>query len=595
MLYTLHIDNYGGPYYYIGALAFMTNDTQRRRFLVFLGFLGLGALLVVVRLAQLMIFRPAPDQNSAISLPAVERGPILDRNGRILAITTRLYSVTAWLPEVRDREGAAALLAETLGLEPGETARRFREAAGFLFVKRKITPTETERIRALQAEGRLKGINLQPEFGRNYPNQSLASHVLGYVGVDNVGLEGIEYSFNEVLSPPAVTRVRGEGTEAGEVFGSQVFLTLDANIQHLAERRALAALRDNQAESVFVLVQEARSGELLAYAAVPDFDPNEYNRFPALRNLPLSQAFEPGSVFKIFSIASFLQLGGLRPGDTFTCTGLYEKRLADGETIRIRDLSAHGRVDAERILKYSCNVGAAYASERVKAEDFYRSLQAFGFGRPTGLPLPGESAGILSVPARWSLRTKATIAFGQEISVSALQVLQAATAIANGGLMLTPHIVRKIVSASGEPVKEFDREPVREVLSPETARAVLDMMAAATERGRHGPPGPGGRGAYLGQDRHRPGAGPRHGHLLAVQLHRLFSGHLPHGGPPFDRLRGDPQSQGRCLFREPDRRPRVPRRGRGPDRLPGHPPVRGRCRRAAGVGARKASAPAAPG
>jgi cell division protein FtsI (penicillin-binding protein 3) len=119
----------------------------------------------------------------------------------------------------------------------------------------------------------------------------------------------------------------------------------------------------------------------------------------------------------------------------------------------------------------------------VNPEDFYRILQAFGFGRPTGLPLPGESAGILSAPARWSLRTKATIAFGQEISVSALQMLQAATAIANGGLMLTPHIVRKIVSASGEPVKEFNREPVREVLSPETARAVLDMMAAATEEG----------------------------------------------------------------------------------------------------------------
>jgi cell division protein FtsI (penicillin-binding protein 3) len=228
---------------------------------------------------------------------------------------------------------------------------------------------------------------------------------------------------------------------------------------------------------------EAGSGEILAYAAVPDFDPNEFNRFErsALRNLPLAQAYEPGSVFKIFSIASFLQLRGISPQDTFACTGMYEKRLADGDTIRIRDLSAHGRVNAGLILKYSCNVGAAYASEKVRREDFYRMLQAFGFGRPTGLPLPGESAGILAAPARWSLRTKATIAFGQEISVSAVQVLQAATAIANGGLLLAPRIVSKILSPSGELVKEFGRQPVREVVSPQVAREVLEMMATATE------------------------------------------------------------------------------------------------------------------
>ena len=458
----------------------MTNDRQRRRLVIFLGFLGLVVLLLVARLAQLMLLHPAAARQDGITLPAVERGPILDRNGRVLAITTRLYSVTAWLPEVSDREGSAALLAEALSLDPVETARRFRESSGFLFVKRKITPTQSERVRGLLADGRLAGIDLAPEFGRNYPNQSLASHVLGYVGLDNVGLEGVEYSFNEELSPPLVSRA---DSSQGEVFGNQVFLTIDLDIQQMAERRAREAVEATQAESAQVLVMEAGSGEILAYAAVPDFDPNEFNRSEgsALRNLPLSQAYEPGSVFKIFSIASFLQLGGISPQDTFTCTGLYEKRLADGDTIRIRDLAAHGRVNAGLILKYSCNVGAAYASERVKREDFYRVLQAFGFGRPTGLPLPGESAGILAAPARWSLRTQATIAFGQEISVSALQVLQAATAIANGGLLLAPRIVSKILSPSGELVKEFARQPVREVVSPQVAREVLEMMETATD------------------------------------------------------------------------------------------------------------------
>jgi cell division protein FtsI (penicillin-binding protein 3) len=302
------------------------------------------------------------------------------------------------------------------------------------------------------------------------------------VGLDNVGLDGVEYSFNEELSPASVSRA---DAPQEEIFGNQVFLSIDRDIQHMVERHARQAFTDNQADAVLILAMEAGSAEILGYAAVPDFDPNQFNSFErsALRNLPLAQAYEPGSVFKIFSIASFLQLGGIQPEEQFNCSGLYEKRLADGETIRIRDLTAHGRVNAGLILKYSCNVGAAYASEKVQREDFYRLLQSFGFGRPTGLPLPGESAGILAPPARWSLRTKATIAFGQEISVSALQVMQAATAIANGGLLLAPRIVTKILSPTGELVKEFGRQPLREVVSPQVAREMLEMMAAAAGEG----------------------------------------------------------------------------------------------------------------
>lgn len=457
----------------------MTNAKQRRRLIIFLGFLGAAVLIVIVRLAQLMIFSPSRDAEGSIALPVVERGPILDRNGKILAITTRLYSVSAWIPDLSDPQATAKLLADALGLSAEGVLKRFRETSGFLFVKRKITPTETEAVKALQSEGRLKGIDLAPEFGRNYPEQSLASHIIGYVGVDNVGLDGIEYSYNDVLSPPAVTR------ESKEVFGNQVFLTLDINIQHLIERRAREAFAANEAESVYVLAMDSSSGEILGYSSIPDFDPNEYNRFPkgVLRNLPLAQAYEPGSVFKIISIASFLQLGGLKEQDEFYCSGLYEKKLPDGQFIRIRDLVAHGAVNAQRILKYSCNVGAAYASEKVDAEAFYQMLLNFGFGRPTELPLPGESSGILAPPARWSARSKATIAFGQEISVSALQMMQAATALANGGLMLKPHVVKKIVSPQGEPIREFTREPVREVLSPDVARAVLEMMETATEEG----------------------------------------------------------------------------------------------------------------
>ena len=434
-----------------------------------------------------------------------------------------------------------------------------------------------------------------PEFGRNYPNQSLASHVLGYVGLDNVGLDGVEYSFNEELSPAAVSRA--DAPQAEEVFGNQVFLTIDADIQHMAERHAREALAANQADSVLVLVMEAGSGEILGYAAVPDFDPNEFNRFErsALRNLPLAQAYEPGSVFKIFSIASFLQLGGITPEDEFLCTGLYEKKLADGDTIRIRDLAAHGRVNAGLILKYSCNVGAAYASEKVQREAFYQVLLGFGFGRPTGLPLPGESAGILAPPARWSLRTKATISFGQEISVSAVQVLQAATAIANGGLLLAPRIVSKILSPSGELVKEFGRQPVREVISPQVAREVLEMMAVATEQS-----GTARRGAVQGvRISAKTGTAqvrdPATGTYSESNYVASYLGIFPTEEPRVIVYVVLHNPKGPAYYGSQIAAPVFRGSGRGPDRLPGHPPPGRRRAGAARLTAREHSAGDRPG
>jgi cell division protein FtsI (penicillin-binding protein 3) len=459
----------------------MSNTKERRRLYFFILFMAVLVLLIVGRLVQLMIFTPRNETPDSITLPVVERGPILDRNGKILAISTRLDSVAAWIPDVADPEDSARALAPIIDIPYEDILSRLENNTGFVFIKRKITPTESGAIRGLKGEGKLVGINLVPEFGRNYPEQTLASHVIGYVGVDNIGLDGIEYTFNNVLSPQAVSTVQ----EQREVLGNQVFLTLDINIQDVIEELARRAYEENEADAVYVLVMEADTGQILGYCGIPNFDPNEYNRYEgsALKNLPLVQAFEPGSVFKIFSISSFLQLGGIDAEDEFFCSGVYQMDLPDGQTIEIRDLASHGWVNPQKILKYSCNVGAALASERVDREDFYKMLVLFGFGKPTELPLPGESAGILAEPARWSARSKATIAFGQEVSVSSLQVLQAATVFANGGLILKPHIIQKIVSPQGETIREQQREPLREVLSPEIAQQVLEMMETATEDG----------------------------------------------------------------------------------------------------------------
>ncbi|MBN1835427.1 MAG: transpeptidase family protein [Spirochaetales bacterium] len=457
----------------------MPGNREKRRLLLFMSILAAAVVVIVVRLAQLMIFDAGAQTEGALGLPTVERGPILDRNGKILAISTRLASVSAWIPNVSQPEQTARSLAEVLAVPEEALLRRLREGAGFVYLARKITPTQTQKLEELIAAGKLPGIDLVPEYGRNYPEQNLASHVLGYVGVDNIGLEGVEYSFNNVLSPPAVSLERNHE----ELYGNQVFLTLDVNVQYFLETIAAGAHAANRADAVYVLVMEARTGEILGYCAIPNFDPNQYNRFDAtaLQNLPLTRAYEPGSVFKIVSIASFLQLGGIDEATEFYCDGVYEMPLPDGGSIRIRDLSSHGRVNAQRILQFSCNVGAALASETVTADSFHDMLVKFGFGRPTDLPLPGESAGILAPPSRWSSRSKPTIAFGQEISVSTIQMLQAATVFADGGTLLKPQIVKKIVSPQGEVLKEYGREPLREVLSPRTARSVLQMMESATQ------------------------------------------------------------------------------------------------------------------
>jgi cell division protein FtsI (penicillin-binding protein 3) len=455
----------------------------RKRLLVFAGILGVIALVLVAKLVQLMLVIPAREGGEALVLPQVERGPILDRQGRLLAVTTQAKTVSTWSPALSAPEESAELLSSALGMPAADIREIWSRHPGYAIVKRKVSEAEAESVRALKDQGRLQGVRLEDEFGRFYPEGRLASHVVGYVGVDNVPWDGIEYTFNNELAPQPV------GTDTDTVFGNQVSLTLDVNIQYLVEKTAREALGTTKADSLIILVMDARSGEILGYSSLPDFDPNEFQRgspradAASLVNRPMAAAYEPGSVFKIFSIASLLDLGTITPDSHFTCPGYYEKKLRDGTVIRINCIREHGTVTPQLILKYSCNAGAGYASDTAEADAFAQMLVRFGFGKPTGLPLLGETPGLLRKPGQWSARSKATIAMGQELSASALQVVTAATAIANGGVLLRPQIVLRVVSPEGKVVKEFGREPLWEVVSPASAREVLDMMETATGEG----------------------------------------------------------------------------------------------------------------
>jgi len=466
-------------------------DLRNKRFAFFILVTAVFILLLIWKFFDVMIIHPVKGNPGIVRPPRVERGPILDRNGKILAVQTRLYTVTAWMPNVKNPEQSAALLGDLLGLETEDLLARMKSRSGFLYVKRKVSPSESEAVRQLIEEGELPGIGLEPEYGRNYPERSLASHVIGFVGTDNVGLDGIELTYDNVLSPPEDKKKQEE-----TIYGNQLFLTLDANVQYFAESLAKKAWEEHNPDAVMIMVMDAKSGDFLGWASYPTFDPNNFtsasNR--EKQNRPVVAAYEPGSVFKIFSIASFLDLGGINTSSTFFCDGAYEKEFpASGERIVINCLGHHGRVHPQEIIKYSCNAGAAYASETISKQDFYDKLTEFGFGTATHLPFPGESAGILRKPEQWSGRTKPTIAIGQEISVSAVQIVTAATAFSNNGMVLEPHIVKKIVSPEGKTLERFDRRPIKQVIDPAVANSVLQMMETGSERG-----GTGWRGAIEG-------------------------------------------------------------------------------------------------
>ncbi|MDC7218575.1 MAG: penicillin-binding protein [Spirochaetales bacterium] len=449
-------------------------DLRNKRFRIFFIVISSFTFVILLRFALIMLTSSTPSPRTNLILPEAARGPILDKKGNLLAVQTQLYSVSLWRPELKEPEESARILSEVLGLDRDGTEALLtnREGSNFAWIKRQISPAESKDLSALMGTGKLEGIRLEPEPGRHYPQQTLASHVIGYVGTDNVGLDGIEYTLNDILSPTLIG-------EESPTYGNRVYLTIDITVQHRVEKILERAYEEYQPDELMAVVMEAKTGDIAAYISLPQFDPNNFQDYGAAerKNQLTQMAYEPGSVFKVFSLSSFMELGGITPEISYDTTGGFNPDYFQKYHIApITDLGNYGVLDLQGILNHSSNVGTAYASESVDAAAFYGMLRNFGFGKATGLPLPGESNGLLKEPEEWSLRSKPTISIGQEVGVSALQMVTAATVFANGGMLLKPHIIKKIESPQGELIKEYTREPVREVLSPETASAMLKMM-----------------------------------------------------------------------------------------------------------------------
>jgi cell division protein FtsI (penicillin-binding protein 3) len=466
----------------------------RSRALVLTGCLLLLLGAIVLRLGYLQILRHeelarlAERQYSKTIPLRPERGPILDRNGYALAVSAPVESVYALPGRISDRAAVAAALAPHLGERARDIEQRLASDRPFVWVKVKIPPAAAEAIRAR----RLPGVGTVPETLRFYPSRELAAHVLGFVGRDDRGLEGVELAQDKSLAGEAGVALVERDALGREMTGQPtilkaptpgtgIVLTLDAKIQYLAERELDAAWHATGAKGGMVLVMDPRTGEILAMAMRPTFNPNAYQTASPeqWRNRAVTDPFEPGSTFKAILAAAALEDGVARPGDRF----YGEQGVITIANRSIHDWKKYGWLTFQQVLQFSSNVGAIKVGLQVGRERYYRHVTAFGFGSLTGVGLPGESRGQLRPPERWSGLSLASISIGQEISVTGVQLLAAFGAVANGGRLMQPHVLRAFLDRNGREVRRTEPQTVRQVISPRAAATLTDILTSVVADG----------------------------------------------------------------------------------------------------------------
>ena len=427
------------------------------------------------------------------------RGAIVDRHGVPMAVSVMTDSIFAMPREMEDKRRAARQLANVLELDPNTLEEKFSSRRHFTWIKRRVPPKEVERVRGLK----LPGVHSTRESRRYYPSRELAGSIVGFAG-DGRGLEGIELMFDGRLRGSTVLAqglrdARGnllfaDGIDPQEFSsGGKLVLTIDLTIQEIVETELDRAVKQCRARAGTAIVMDPNSGEILAMANVPLFNPNTFWRYGPhrFRNRAVTDCYEPGSTMKVFSMAAALQAGVVRPGDMIDCG---RGRLEVGDHV-IHDSSPkkHARLRLSEVLVHSSNVGMANVAERLGKQGLWQGLRRFGFGRRTGVDLPGESRCVLRKAEAWSDVGLATISFGQGVSVNPLQMVAALSAVANGGVWMRPIVVREIRGPRDELLQKFEPEPAGRVLEATWAKVLTGMLVGVTEAG-----GTGSRAAIPG-------------------------------------------------------------------------------------------------
>lgn len=476
---------------------------RRRALWVFAVFGAIYAALAV-RVVYLQVFRGpelahrAERQHEKSVAVEAERGTIYDRNGRILATDLTVPSLYAIPPLIDNPESIARELAAVLRVSARPLARRLGEDRAFVWLERRVDPAVARAVEELGAEG----VRLLPEPRRMYPRKMLLSHVLGFAGIDHAGLEGLERYYDRDLRGDKGWLIYERDGAGHRLFpkglryvapsrGRDLVLTIDEVIQYISERELDAAIAETGAESGTVIVMDPWDGAIFALAVRPTFNPNkvDYSTPDQWRNRAVTDAFEPGSTFKIVTAAAALEAGLVRPDEVIDCE---EGRWPMPGGV-LRDHEPLGRVPFSEVIAKSSNIGTAKVALRLGPERLARTITAFGFGKKTGIDLGGETPGRVAPVSRWSKRSAATISIGQELMVTPVQLAAAYAAVANGGRLVRPHLVIRVGDAEDRNVATRSPEASGpRVMSERTAAVLTGLLEGVVA--------PGGTGALAAID-----------------------------------------------------------------------------------------------
>jgi len=452
-------------------------------------------IMLSLRLVWIQVINSEEYQEKAIEQRRMQikvepkRGIIYDRKGNELAISASSETVVAIPPEIDDPEETARKLASVLEMDYSYVLERLTKNARAVYVKRKLDKEMAARVRQLD----LKGITFTEESKRYYPNDNLASHILGFAGIDSQGLDGLELSYDKYLrGTPGRIEIEKDATgrslpNSSEEYvpprnGYNIYLTIDEVIQYIVERELDRALKEFNISGGTVIVMEPKTGSILALANRPDYNPNYFADYPQKnwRNRAISDGFEPGSTFKIITTAAALESGVVNENDIFVDPGHIK---VSGENISCWKAGGHGRQTFAEVVQNSCNPGFVQVGMRLGKEEFYNYITALGFGKPTEVKLPGEARGILSEFDAIGPVELATMTFGHGINVTPIQLTAAVAAIANDGLLMRPRLVKEIRTPEGELYQTVDPIPVRQVVSSETSKRTLKLLERVVSDG----------------------------------------------------------------------------------------------------------------
>jgi len=466
------------------------NKSLEQRIYVLIGIMAFWAVVIGGRLYFLHVVHSADykqraqrQQQRTLDV-SPRRGVIYDRNGNELAVSLKVDSVFAVPDDIQNVDRTAKSLSTLIGVSKNEIRDKLDTQRSFVWIKRKLNAAQAAAVR----KAKLPGIYFQKEDMRYYPKKELASHVLGYVDIDEKGLGGLEYRYNDSIRGEAgrvlvMTDARGRSFNSIEqpvAPGANLITTIDQNIQYIIEKEIAATAEKTRAKGISIIVMHPRTGEILGMGNYPTFNPNEYAKYSpqVWINRAVSHTYEPGSTFKIVTAASAFEEGLAYPAELIDC----QNGVITVFGRVIHDWKRFGVLSVKQIMQNSSDVGAIKLALRVGDERFAEHIASLGFGKPTNIDLPGEERGLAKPASKWTKSSVGSIAMGQEIGVTPLQVVRMVSAVANGGILYQPYIVKKVQHPEKGILSEMTPRGER-VISAETAATLQDMLEGVVTDG----------------------------------------------------------------------------------------------------------------